>query len=497
MKLTDILSGIEFKSANFNNLDVRGISIDSNQVQKDFVFVAAEGTHCNGHDFIYQAIERGACVIVAEESRFKEPLSIDNVVLIKVKDTKEIIHKLAANYYRNPADCLNVIGITGTNGKTTVSFLLEEMFKTANISCGIIGTVCYKIGNREIPAVNTTPDSITIQKYMREMADTSGDVLLMEASSHGLYQGRLKGLNFDAAVFTNLGKDHLDYHRDMGNYYKAKKILFSQLLKKKAFAVINIDDEYGMRLFEEVTQDKISYGFREDADVRVVEYDISVRGMQLRIKAFKEELEVYTVLFGKHNIYNILAAVALALKFGLKKEHILYALENFAGVRGRLERVFGSAQVKVFIDYAHTPEALEGILTLLKKLGEGKLWVVFGCGGNRYKEKRPLMGHIASSIADKVIITTDNSRDENPMRIIDDIRGGMPATDEKCLIVPDRKEAIEKAIASSEEGDLILIAGKGHERYQITGNLIIPFDDKEVASRALAKRTIKEMANVI
>ena len=497
MKLIDILSGIEFNSANFNNLDIRGISINSNQVQKDFIFIAAKGTHCDGHDFIYQAIERGACAVVAEESKFKDSLFSGNVVLIKVKDTKEIIHKLAANYYRNPADCLDVIGITGTNGKTTVSFLLEEIFKTAGISCGVIGTICYKIGNREIPAVNTTPDSITIQKYMRETADTSGDALLMEASSHGLYQGRLEGLNFDAAVFTNLGKDHLDYHRDMESYYEAKKILFSQLLKKEAFAVINIDDEYGRRLFKEVVQEKISYGFSEDADVRVTEYDIGIRGMQLKIKAFKEELEVYTALFGKHNICNILAAAALAFKFGVNKEHILYALENFAGVRGRLERIFGSRRVKVFIDYAHTPEALEVILTLLKKLCEGKLWVVFGCGGNRYKEKRPLMGKIASSIADKVIITSDNSRDENPMCIIDDIRKGIPAIDEKCIVIPDRKEAIEKAIICSEEGDLILIAGKGHERYQITGNLIIPFDDKEVVSRALAKRTMEEMANVI
>ncbi|MDP8234680.1 MAG: UDP-N-acetylmuramoyl-L-alanyl-D-glutamate--2,6-diaminopimelate ligase [Candidatus Saelkia tenebricola] len=497
MKLIEILSGIKFDSRNLNDLEIRGISIDSNRVQKDFIFIAVKGAHYDGHNFIYQAIERGACVVIVEENKLKEPLFSDNVVLIKVEDSKKIVHKIAANYYKHPSHYLDVIGITGTNGKTTVSFILEEIFKTAEISSGLIGTVCYKIGNREIPAFNTTPDAISIQKYIRETIDASGDVLLMEASSHGLYQGRLDGVAFDAAVFTNLGKDHLDYHLDMESYYQAKKILFTQLLKNEAFIVVNIDDEYGKRLLKEVDGEKISYGFSSNADVRIMEYDISIKGMQLKIKAFKEEFEIYTSIFGKHNIYNILAAIALALRFGVKKDYILNALENFTGVKGRLEHIFGSSQVKVFIDYAHTPEALKEVLFTLKNLKEGKLWVVFGCGGNRYKEKRSVMGVVAAELADKVVITSDNSRDENPAQIIDDIIKDIGDLKEKCCIIADRKEAIEKTIVRAEKGDLILIAGKGHERYQVIGNLIIPFDDKEVASRALVKRTMEEMANVV
>lgn len=495
MKLTEILSGINFNSKNFRDLDIKGVSINSNTVQRDFIFVALKGTKQDGHHYIYQAIERGATVIVVEDKNLEELLFIDSIVIIRTDDTANALQKIATNFYNNPSRYLDIIGVTGTNGKTTITYILEEIFKVSGFSPGLIGTICYKIGNREIPALNTTPDALTIQKYLREMVDLGQDLSLLEASSHGLKQGRLDGLTFDYAIFTNLGYDHLDYHLNMEDYYQSKKILFSKLLKDNGVAVINLDDNYGRRLWQEVTKEKISYGFKSDCNVKVLESEISLHGMYLNIEAFKEKFEFHTPLLGSFNIYNILASLAVALKFGLDKEKIIFAIENISPIKGRLERVFGSSQIKVFVDYAHTPEALEEVLRTLKSIKKGSLWVLFGCGGNRCKEKRPQMGKIASVLADKVIITSDNPRDENPIQIIEEIMAGVEDS-KKCLIIPDRKEAIEKAIAWAQPNDVILIAGKGHERHQIVGNLIIPFDDKEIASRVLIDRTRQEMANV-
>lgn len=495
MKLSQIFAGIEFNSKNFREQEIRGISLNSNQVQPGYIFVALKGVAQDGHDFIYQAIERGASAVVVNQRSFEELFFSSRVTIIEVADTREALPKIAANFYGNPVRFLKLIGITGTNGKTTVSFLLERMFRDAKMSSGVIGTICYKIGNREIPASNTTPDPLLIQKFIREMVDLGQDLLILEASSHGLKQGRLAGLSFDCAIYTNLGEEHLDYHSDMEDYYQSKKILFSKLLKEEGLAVINIDDAYGSRLWNEISKPRVSYGFSPQADVRVLEFKMSLRGMHLLISAFGKEMEVSTLIFGRHNVYNLLASIAVGLKFGIEEEDILSSLEGFSGISGRLEQVPGSSQIKVFVDYAHTPEALREVLSTLSQLKKGKLWVVFGCGGNRYREKRPLMGEIASVLADKVILTSDNPREEVPIEIIQEILQGVKYP-QKCWILPDRKTAIEKAVASAEPADVILIAGKGHERYQIMGNLIIPFDDKEIASKALTKRTMKEMANV-
>jgi UDP-N-acetylmuramoyl-L-alanyl-D-glutamate--2,6-diaminopimelate ligase len=282
----------------------------------------------------------------------------------------------------------------------------------------------------------------------------------------------------------------------MEDYFKAKCLLF-QKIREGGIALINIDDPYGKRLWEQLKDvDKMSYGFDPEAEGRVLEYEKSFKGMHLKVKALDEIWELYPAIFGEHNIYNILASIGVAYKYSLKKEKVIFGIESFTGVKGRLERVYGSSQLKVFVDYAHTPEALEKVLICLSKLKKGKLWVVFGCGGNRYREKRREMGKIASSIADKVVITTDNPRDENPMQIIDDILEGVLDKD-KCEIIPDRRQAIEKVIAEADIDDVVLIAGKGHERFQIIGNLVIPFDDREIASRALIKRTMNELANVM
>ncbi|MDP8253674.1 MAG: UDP-N-acetylmuramoyl-L-alanyl-D-glutamate--2,6-diaminopimelate ligase [Candidatus Kaelpia aquatica] len=496
MQLSRVLSGIDFQSRNFQNLNLKGISIDSNKIQRDFMFLAIKGENRDGHDFIYHAIERGASVILVEEGRFSEVVFSGRVVLIEVKDPKAVLAKVSSNFYQTPENLLYMVGITGTNGKTTISFILEHIFKKAGLTTGLIGTICYRIGNREIPAFNTTPDAITIRRYIREVADLSGDAVFMETSSHGLIQGRLKGIGFDSAVFTNLDKDHLDYHKDMDGYYQAKKILFTELLKKDGFGVMNLDDPYGRRLYEDISQEKVSYGFSKDADIAVLDHKLDIKGTSLRVKIFGEVFSFNTPMIGIHNIYNILAAIGVAIRYGLDKELVVNAIESFKGVRGRLERVFGSSEVKVFIDYAHTPKALEEMLKLFKSLKKNNLWVVFGCGGDRYKDKRSQMGRIASSLADKIIVTTDNPRSENPLNIIEDIKKGLGQLGSDCCIVPDRKEAIEKAVYESQKNDIVLIAGKGHEKYQLVDNLVIPFDDKEVAKKALAMRIMERMANV-
>ncbi|MDD5614061.1 MAG: UDP-N-acetylmuramoyl-L-alanyl-D-glutamate--2,6-diaminopimelate ligase [Candidatus Omnitrophica bacterium] len=496
MKLSKVLAGIDFNSKNFQDIEVRGLAVNSNKIQRDYAFIALTGEEKDGHDFIYQAIERGSSIIVAQKGKFSDVAFSGKVILVEVADTKEVLKVMASNFYGSPEKSLSLIGVTGTNGKTTITFLLEAIFQQADFFTGLIGTICYKIANREIPAFNTTPDGLTIRKYMKEMVDQSTDVVVMEASSHGLAQGRLSGLRFDAAVFTNLDRDHLDYHKDMDSYYRTKKTLFTDLLKEDGFAVINTDDSYGRDLYEQIKSDKISYGFNEDADISVEYCDIGLKGMHIKIKVFEECYELCTSIIGKHNVYNIMASIAVAKKCGIEKEIIIKALESFAGVRGRLERVYGSSEVRVFIDYAHTPKALEEILSLLKSLKQNKLWVVFGCGGDRYSQKRPQMGRIASNLADVVIITSDNPRSENPMDIIEGIRSGIDNSGAQCYIIPDRKEAIEKAIYQADCRDLVLIAGKGHENYQIVNNLVIPFDDREIAKRSLAKRTMEKMANV-
>ncbi|MDP8216397.1 MAG: UDP-N-acetylmuramoyl-L-alanyl-D-glutamate--2,6-diaminopimelate ligase [Candidatus Kaelpia imicola] len=496
MQLSRVLSGIDFQSRNFQDLDLKGISIDSNKIQRDFMFLAIKGEDRDGHDFIYHAVERGASVIFAEEGRFNEVVFSGRVILVEVKEPKAVLAKVSSNFYQTPEGSLYMVGITGTNGKTTISFILEHIFKRAGLTTGLIGTICYRVGNREIPAFNTTPDAITVRRYIREVVDISGDAIFMETSSHGLIQGRLKGIGFDSAVFTNLDKDHLDYHRDMDSYYQAKKILFEELLKKDGFGVINLDDPYGRRLYKDISQEKVSYGFSEDADISVLDYKLDIKGSSLRIKIFGEIFNFSTSMIGIHSIYNILAAIGIAVRYGLDRDSVINAIESFKGVRGRIERVFGSSEVKVFIDYAHTPKALEEMLKLFKGLKKNNLWVVFGCGGDRYKDKRYQMGRIASSLADKVIVTTDNPRGENPFNIIEDIKKGLGQLGSDCCIVPDRREAIEKAIYGAQRDDIVLIAGKGHEKYQLVDNLVIPFDDKEVARKALARRTMERTANV-
>lgn len=496
MQLSRVLSGIDFKSNNFRNLDLKGISIDSNMVQRDFMFVALKGQKRDGHDFIYHAIERGASAILVEKDKFSDLVFSGRVVLIEVASPKDILAKISSNFYETSEDLIYTVGITGTNGKTTISFILDHIFKTAGLTTGLIGTICCKLGNREIPSFNTTPDAIKIRKYIRELVDLSGDAMFMETSSHGLIQGRLQGFKFDSAVFTNLDRDHLDYHGDMESYYEAKKILFKELLKKDGFGVINLDDSYGQKLYGDISQEKMSFGFSDTADISVLDYKLDIKGTSIKIDLLGEVLEFYTPMIGVHNIYNILAAIAVAVRYGIERELIIDAVESFKGVKGRLERVFGSSELKVFVDYAHTPKALEGMLSMFKDLKKNNLWVIFGCGGDRYKEKRSQMGRIASTLADKVIVTTDNPRSENPREIIEDIKKGLGQLGSDCCIVPDRKEAIERAIYESQKDDIILIAGKGHEKYQLMDNLVIPFDDKEVAQKSLVRRTMKKMANV-
>jgi UDP-N-acetylmuramoyl-L-alanyl-D-glutamate--2,6-diaminopimelate ligase len=490
MLLKSLLINIDYRSKGNLEQDIDGIASDSRKVEPNFLFIALKGEKFDGHDFVREAFKKGAtATIVNYDSKVGNYFS--NKVVIKVKDTRDILSKIAENFYHNPNRYLDLVGVTGTNGKTTISYLIEAITKKANYKPSVIGTINYRIGNRQIYAQNTTPDPITIYRYMRELSDMGYDLLIIEASSHGLAQKRLNRLRFKSAIFTNLSEEHLDYHKDIEDYFSAKKILFKQV-SKDGFAVINIDDSFGKRLWRELTFDRISYGIEEKADIKAENINMSLLDSRFKVKIFDKEIFINSNLLGIHNIYNILAAVAFAYKYGIKEEIIKEGIESLELIPGRMERVMGSTKLDVFVDYAHTPQALENVLLFISKFKQEKLWLIFGCGGDRFKGKRPIMGRIASRYADYIILTSDNPRNENPSSIIDEIKEGIDK-DRKYWCIPNRREAILKAVEEAKHGDFILIAGKGHERYQIIGKNIISFDDREIASNLLIKRTVREM----
>lgn len=376
---------------------------------------------------------------------------------------------------------LKVIGITGTNGKTTTSFLAEGIFKAANIACGVMGTINYRFGNRKIPAERTTPDRLTISRLLDKMLKNGIEALVMEVSSHGLDQGRVKGILFDAAIFTNLTHEHLDYHGDMDRYFASKMKLFSKL-KKKGVAIFNADDRRANCIKNLLRCKKIAYGLNGPADVTAKVTKLGLDGSSFVVKLHgKDAFSVNTKLLGPHNVSNILAASALGFSQGIALDTIKEGIEGVTSIRGRLEPVGGAKGFKVFIDYAHTHNALEQVLRFLKEANEGRIITVFGCGGDRDREKRPLMGRVAEKLSDFTIITNDNPRTEDPKIIARDIESGMESQKRRRTVIFDRKKAIERALKMARASDIILIAGKGHETEQIVGKKQIASDDKKIA----------------
>lgn len=477
---------------------VAAVAYDSRQVGPGALFVARRGLQTDGHRFIAEAIARGARAIVCETA----PTLAADVTVIQVPDSREALAWLAARFYRHPSRELDLVGITGTNGKTTTSYLLEEIFRAAGAVVGVVGTVNARFGGQVREAAMTTPESLELQQLLREMQGHGVERVVLEVSSHALDLRRADCCRFAAGIFTNLSQDHLDYHQNFDAYYAAKKRLFSELLANggapEALAVINRDDPWGVKLLGEVRGRRLTYGFGSGSDIRPEVFELSRDGVRACLATPWGQVEVASPLVGRHNLYNILAAAGAALGLDTSPEDVARGLAQIAGVDGRLERVAAPGRPPVFVDYAHTPDALAQVLATLGSLGFRRLITVFGCGGDRDRTKRPLMGAAAGRGSDLVIITSDNPRTEEPLTIITQIEpgvreAGLPLLDAPearegargYLMEPDRRSAIRLAVSLAGPDDAILLAGKGHENYQILGTRKIHFDDREEAWAAL------------
>ena len=462
---------------------INSLCYDSRDAGLGSLFVAIRGNVVDGHSFIEQAIDRGAVAIVAEE-----PGLTQRVTHVQVSDSRDALARLAAVFHSNPSQRLRMIGVTGTNGKTTTTYLIKHLLERASQRTGLIGTVSYEIGERVLPASRTTPESLDLQSILAQCVDAGCANVVMEVSSHALELERVDGISFLVAIFTNLTQDHLDFHRGMKEYFEAKAKLFASLRGgegKHRTAVINVDDAYGQQLVARLSRDLpiITYGMGARADFRASNFKIESTGTSYQLDAKGKSFLIRVPLIGRFNIYNSLAALATVQALGLDLRPAVLALARAPQVPGRLEAVPAKRQFQIFVDYAHTEDALLNVIKTCRDLNPNRLIVVFGCGGNRDKGKRPLMGAVADHSADYSIITSDNPRKEDPAQIIRDIETGFRSKRFESII--DRREAITRAIQLAQPRDILLIAGKGHEKYQEFADRTIPFDDIEVASRAL------------
>lgn len=486
MELSNLITVLNPRSVSGQvNRKVAGIAYDSRRVLPGMIFVALKGQNVDGHQYIDDAINRGAVAVVCERNGFVS----SKVAKIIVDDTRESLAKLSAAFYKYPSSRLKVIGVTGTNGKTTVAFMVKSIMERAGIACGLIGTVRYEIGDRVIPAWRTTPESLELQDMLDQMTRVGCKACVMEVSSHALDQKRVLGIEFDAVVFTNLTQDHLDYHQNMENYYSAKKKLFQavQSPSKKSVAIINIDDVYGERLYGEAdVAVKCSYGLKSEATIKATNIETNQKGARFVVNLPGNRFECVLPLIGRHNIYNALAATGVGVAFDIQPDTIARALSNMAPVPGRLEKIDLCQPFAVIVDYAHTDDALKNVLTSLRELTTGRLLLTFGCGGSRDTSKRFKMGKVAAQLADYTIITTDNPRKESPQKIAAQIvEGYVTQRSNGFAIELDRKRAIRMIISMAQPGDTVLIAGKGHETYQEFEDTIIPFDDRVYARETL------------
>ena len=461
-------------------VEITGLTYDSRKVEAGNCFFAVRGTQSDGHNFIPKAIEAGAAVIVCEQLPEQLNPAVSYVV---VKDTNAAMADIAAAYYDNPSYELNLVGVTGTNGKTTVATLLYDLYRKMGYRAGLISTVVYRIDEKEIPSTHTTPDAIRLNAMLREMVDAGCEYCFMEVSSHSLVQDRVRGLKFRGAMFTNLTHDHLDYHGTFKEYIRAKKCLFDNL-PKSAFALVNIDDRNGEVMVQN-TRAKVSrYSLRQMADFRCKVLEMLFDGMLLRINSH----DVWVKFLGRFNAYNLLCVYGAAVLMGADEQEVLQALSALHSVSGRFEPVRSQSGITAIVDYAHTPDALENVIATINDIRTPaqQLIVVCGCGGDRDATKRPEMGRIASREADIAIFTSDNPRTEDPEKILDQVVAGAEVGCQ-TLRISDRAQAIRTAVMLAKAGDIILIAGKGHEDYQIIGTETRHFDDREVAAEELER----------
>jgi UDP-N-acetylmuramoyl-L-alanyl-D-glutamate--2,6-diaminopimelate ligase len=456
-------------------LAIENICFDSRTVEKSSLFIAVSGTQVDGHQFIDKAIADGAIAIVCE----KIPENIKaNITYIKVQNSSVALGVIASNYYDNPAAEIKLIGITGTNGKTTTATLLHDLYTQLGRKSGLLSTVVNKIGAEEVSATHTTPDAIQLNALLRYMVSEDCEYCFMEVSSHAIHQNRIAGVDFSGAVFTNITHDHLDYHKTFDEYIKAKKYFFD-CLNDTAFALVNKDDKNGMVMLQNTKAQKATYSLKSMSDFscKVIESDFS--GMLLNI----DGSEVWTKLIGKFNAYNLLAIYSTAVLLGEDKLAVLTSISNLISVDGRFQYVKSSNNIAGIVDYAHTPDALKNVLNTIKDIrtGNEQLITLVGCGGDRDKEKRPVMAKIACELSDKIILTSDNPRSENPDDIINDMRKGVDGLHfKKVLAIVNREEAIRTACSLANDGDIILVAGKGHEKYQEINGEKLPFDDMKI-----------------
>jgi len=478
MTLRELLEGLTDRPVPAS--PVTGVACDSKLVRTGELFVAVRGPRRDGHDFVGEAIQRGAGAIVVE----RLPQGQARCPVVVVPDSRQALSRIAARFYGQPAGKLRFIGVTGTNGKTTTAYLLRAILEAAGRPVGLLGTVAYEIGPRHVPSVNTTPGTLLLQQYLAQMVEQQLEYCVMEVSSHALDQGRIDGLQLDAAVFTNLGSDHLDYHRTMERYAASKRRLFSYL-RNGGRAVINIDDQQGRLLAESVNGGSVvvTYGSEQPAQVWVRNVRCTWQGMEFVLDSPWGVVPVRAPLIGRHNLLNLVAACGTCLSLGLPLSALQQGLADFAPVPGRMERLVSDTGVLAVIDFAHTADALRQALLSLRELARGRVIVVFGCGGDRDASKRPVMGQVASLLADHVVLTSDNPRSEHPQDIIRQIKQGFVPGFHEYEVVVDRDQAIQQALALAKADDAVLIAGKGHETYQIFHDVTVPFSDREVVKR--------------
>ncbi|MBN2695500.1 UDP-N-acetylmuramoyl-L-alanyl-D-glutamate--2,6-diaminopimelate ligase [bacterium] len=492
MDLSKLIANIELK--NVKNLDqnrvynVDSITTDSRKITKGTLYIAVRGFQSDGHNFIEDAIKKGANFIVCEEiPEFYE--KYPDTVFIEVENSRKESATISSTFFNNPSDSMEIIGITGTNGKTSTTYILESIFSTYGKKVGVIGTIGYKIGAELYPLEHTTPDSLQLSEIFDKMRNFGVEVVLMEVSSHALSLWRAYGVSFSTAIFTNLTQDHLDFHKDMESYYQAKKLLFSQYKKNDKIEIINIDDSYGERLFNELKNETPlnlkSFGVKS-GDYIAKNIDLTLSKTVFDI--FYQEnyiLTIETELIGFYNVKNIVGAVSVALEMGISPNIVEKALKDMKRVPGRLESVPNGKNLSVFIDYAHTPDAIENVLSTIKPLTKGKEIVVMGAGGDRDKTKRPLMSLAALPYADLIILTSDNPRTENPESILDYLEEPLKTHSEKYIRISSRKEAIERALLLMTPQDSLVICGKGHENYQIIGTQKHYFSDLDTVKEFL------------
>ncbi|MDN3014851.1 UDP-N-acetylmuramoyl-L-alanyl-D-glutamate--2,6-diaminopimelate ligase [Paenibacillus sp. BSR1-1] len=467
--------------------DIISIENDNRKVQNGSLFICIKGYTVDGHDFADSAVEKGAVAILAER-----PLPLKVPVII-VQDTTRAMAVLADAFYGQPTKKLHLIGITGTNGKTTTSHLIEKILSDQKKKTGLIGTMYTKIADKIMETKNTTPESLTLQKTFQHMVDEGVEAAVMEVSSHALDLGRVHGCDYNVAVFTNLTQDHLDYHKTMEEYQRAKSLLFAQLgntyeNSKPKFAVLNADDPASDMFRRSTAAHVITYGIDEKADFQATNIQMTSAGTNFELVIGKSKYSINMQLIGKFSVYNVLASIAATYVSRIPLADIIKSIENVEGVSGRFELVNAGQDFTVIVDYAHTPDSLENVLKTIKHFAKKKIFVIVGCGGDRDRTKRPLMAEIACKLATDPIFTSDNPRSEDPLAILKDMEAGVKHPQYVYTIIPDRKEAIKSAIQQADAGDVVLIAGKGHETYQIIGTQVYDFDDRLVALDAIKGR---------